>query len=65
MMEEKSQEADEEYMSGEIQFAQSLLSTYHSDQQAGDDDACAQELVVQRTLSASGQTISQGSVLDL
>ena len=33
-------------MSGEIQFAQSLLSTYHSDQQAGDDDACAQELVV-------------------
>lgn len=30
-------------MSGEIQFAQSLLSTC-SDQQAGDDDACAQEL---------------------
>ena len=32
--------------SGEIQFAQSLLSTSCSDQQAGDDDACAQELVV-------------------
>ena len=37
---------DKEYMSGEIQFAQSLLSTSCSDQQAGDDDACAQELVV-------------------
>lgn len=50
MMEEKSQGVDEEYMYGEIQFAQSLLSTYCNDPQADYDDACAQELVVQRTL---------------
>ena len=50
MMEEKFQGADEEYMYGEIQFAQYLLSTYCSDQQADDDDACAQELVAQWTL---------------